>query len=125
METPRFMVAGVDTASKAAFKSPDRTAYVYSDSDSDARMGAGVCEIPPGSSNSRHTHMDEDEVIYVLSGRIRFEFPTESVTLQPLQAIYIERGLEHQIFNDGTTPAWHTFTFSSGDAAALIKRMYR
>lgn len=120
-----FIVGNTVTAAKAPFENPKRTAYVYFDTDNGATMGAGVCEIPPASSNSNHVHEDEDEVIYVLKGRIRFQFPEKSVTLCPFEAIYIPRGLEHQIFNDGDETAWHTFTFNTAEAAARVKRMYK
>jgi quercetin dioxygenase-like cupin family protein len=110
---------------KAAFPTPPRTAYFYFGAREGLNLGAGVCRIPEGSSNQRHTHDDADEVIYALQGRLRFVFPNESVELEPFQAVYIPKGLEHQIFNVGRGEAVHTFTFAPAAPADRIRRMYK
>lgn len=110
---------------KAAFETPPRTAYYYFGAREGAAMGAGICRIPPGSSNQKHAHDDADEVIYALQGILRFEFPGESVVLKPFEAVFIPRGLDHQIFNAGEGEAVHTFTFTPAEPADRIRRKYK
>lgn len=120
-----FVVGKIANCAIAPFDSPKRTAYVFFDTSSGTNLGAGLCEIPVGSSNNRHQHEDHDEVIYVLSGKIEFRFPNESVVLEKPDCIYIPKGLDHQIFNVGEETAWHTFTFNGTAPVDMIKRLYQ
>jgi quercetin dioxygenase-like cupin family protein len=110
---------------KAAFETPPRTAYYYFGKREGLNLGAGICVIPEGSSNQGHAHDDADEVIYVLRGRLRFVFPEQTEELEPFQAVYIPRGLHHQIFNAGPGEATHTFTFAPAEPADRIRRKYQ
>ncbi len=125
MNTDRFMIGRTSQAHVAAFTEPKRTAYVYFDSSAGAELGAGVCEIPVGSSNQKHAHDEHDEVIFVIAGRIKFVFPDAEVVLSATEAIYIAKGLDHQIFNVGDEVAWHSFTFTSPLPADRIRNLYR
>lgn len=95
----RFVVGTVKPENAAVFDRPPRTATIYFGKREELKLGCGICEIPPGSSNQRHAHDDADEVIYVIQGTVRFEFPGESVTLVPPQAIYIPQGLDHPLLH--------------------------
>lgn len=112
-------------ADAAEFETPPRKAYFYFGTREGLNMGAGICRIPPGSSNQKHAHDDADEVIYVLKGSLRFVFPDEAVELKPFEAVYIPRGLDHQIFNTGNDEAVHTFTFAPAEPADRIRRKYK
>ena len=124
MKLTNYLVGKVPTADVAAFDSPKRTAYAYFSSKDHVEMGAGVCEISVGSSNQMLAHDSHDEVIYVLTGQLKFVFPDDSVVLNPYDAIYIPKGLMHHIFNVGQDVAWHTFTFTSPVPVDNIVRMY-
>lgn len=110
---------------KVVFESPERIVHVYFGEQDGATMGCGICYIPQESSNEKHTHYDEDEVIFVLKGKIKFVFPNYERTLEPFQAIYIPKNEEHQIFNVGEGVAAHTFTFSPAGAEKKILNKYR
>lgn len=110
---------------KVSFESPERTVHVFFGTTDGASMGSGVCYIPENSSNQKHTHYEEDEVIFVLKGKIEFVFPDYQATLEPFQSIYIPKNVEHQIFNVGTGEAAHTFTFSPSGAEEKIRNKYR
>lgn len=43
-----------------------------------------------------HSHQQEDELFYVLSGELRMEFRDRVVTLQPGEMIVVPRGVEHR-----------------------------
>jgi mannose-6-phosphate isomerase-like protein (cupin superfamily) len=51
-------------------------------------------EIKQGSVTRPHRH-EQEEVILVLKGSWRFNFPTGPVTLYPNQVLTIPRGVEH------------------------------
>jgi mannose-6-phosphate isomerase-like protein (cupin superfamily) len=126
MKTELRAVVGRENERDAAdFETPPRKAFFYFGAREGLNMGAGICRIPAGSSNQKHAHDDADEVIYVLQGTLRFVFPDESVDLKPFEAVYIPRGLDHQIFNTGAGEAVHTFTFAPAEPADRIRRKYR
>ncbi len=110
---------------KVAFDTPERTVYVYFGENEGATMGSGICYIPENSSNENHTHYEEDEVIFVLKGEIKFVFPDYERILKPFQGIYIPKNEEHQIFNVGKGTAAHTFTFSPVGAEKKILNKYK
>ncbi len=125
MQKLRATIGRMNDEDKAAFDAPPRTAYYYFGAREGLNLGAGICVIPAGSSNQGHAHDDADEVIYVLQGQLRFVFPEETVELKPFEAVYIPRGLQHQIFNAGKGEATHTFTFAPAAPADRIRRKYK
>lgn len=113
------------TAIRGEFLEPKREVFVYFGSDENPTFGAGVCRIPPLSSNEEHDHPDADEILYVISGEMRMVIDDETEFLSQGDAIFIPKGQVHHIFNP--SPAqdlWHTFTFSPPGPEAAIKRGY-
>ena len=43
-----------------------------------------------------HQHADEDELFFVVEGRLRMEFRERAVTLDPGELIVVPRGVEHR-----------------------------
>ncbi len=43
-----------------------------------------------------HHHDDEDELFYVVKGRLRMEFRDRAVELDPGELIVVPRGVEHR-----------------------------
>lgn len=105
---------------RGQFTFPPREVYVYFGSSENSTFGAGICRIPPGSSNEMHTHDNGDEVIYIIEGEMRIIVDGEQALLQKSDAVLLLKGQEHQIFNMSEThDLVHTFTFSPpapGDA---------
>ena len=125
-DSTRTSITGKESKEyEVVFNSPQRTVYVYFGENEGASMGSGICYLPENSSNEKHTHYNEDEVIYVLKGKIKFVFPNYERILQPFEAIYIPKNEEHQIFNVGTGVAIHTFTFSPAGAEKKILNKYK
>jgi|SRR6056297_1678240 len=110
---------------KVVFENPERTVYVYFGENDGASMGSGICYLPENSSNENHTHYEEDEVIFVLQGEIKFVFPSYERVLKPFEAIYIPKNEEHQIFNIGKGVAAHTFTFAPAGNEKNILNKYK
>ena len=50
-----------------------------------------------------HHHDDEDELFYVVSGRLRMQFRDGDVVLEPGELIVVPRGVEHCPLAEGET----------------------
>lgn len=113
------------TSSKGSFKQPPRHIWVYFGSNETSSFGAGVCVIPPNSSNEMHSHGDASEVIYVIRGKMRLIMDGETAYLNQGDAVLIKEHQEHQIFNDSDTEELeHTFTFNAPGPADAIGAGY-
>ena len=64
---------------------------------------------PPGVSTPPHRHRDEDETLYVLSGRLQVETGGASRDVTAGEAIHLPRGEAHRVSNPGP-----------GEAQALV-----
>ena len=125
MATAKILIGKETEAGRVEFEQPRRTVFVYFGKDEGASFGAGICHLPPHSSNQRHAHDNADEIIYVLKGTLRFWFPDQEHILKAPEAIYIPRNVEHQIFNDTDQVATHTFTFTPPGPEIAIRNKYR
>jgi mannose-6-phosphate isomerase-like protein (cupin superfamily) len=69
-----------------------------------------VWELPPGTSEGRHTHPaadptdDWEEVYYVLSGRGVLELAAEDVPLEPDDAVLVPVDVDHGLRCTGDEP---------------------
>ena len=59
----------------------------------------------PGGSHAFHAHPNQEEVIYVISGRIEQWIDRERRELSAGDAVAIDAGTVHATFNDGDEPA--------------------
>ena len=68
--------------------------------------GAAVLEYTtrPGEEPDDHVHPSEDEMFYVLSGRITFRCGGEQFDLEPGSFIFLPRGLSHGYTIPGPEP---------------------
>jgi len=57
--------------------------------------------IPPGKSSEPHYHKTAEETYYLLQGKARMDIDGKEFTLVSGQAVLIEPGEVHQIFNQG------------------------
>ena len=126
MATTKVLIGKEDEKNKVVFEKPPRTNYIYFGKDEGAAFGAGICHIPPHSSNERHSHDSEDEIMYVLSGQVRFNFPHQEKdhVLSPGEAIYVPKGIVHQLFNDTDEKASHSWTFTPAGQEVAIRNKY-
>lgn len=61
----------------------------------------GVTLFQPGQKLRRHKHPEEDEIIYIISGRGEYTVAGKSVAVEPDTIIYIPAGEEHEFVNFG------------------------
>jgi quercetin dioxygenase-like cupin family protein len=72
---------------------------------SDCRnMIFGVVTFPPGSDPGTHSHANEEEIIYVLSGRGETRVGDKVYSLEPGVAVFTEPGLQHGVRTLGDKP---------------------
>lgn len=60
----------------------------------------GFAVFPGGSAPAGHTHPNEEEMVYVLSGRGRITTDGVSLALEPGVAVYIPPGVHHSTSAD-------------------------
>jgi mannose-6-phosphate isomerase-like protein (cupin superfamily) len=79
--------------------------YLLGPANSQARhLAFGLAEFPAGTLAAPHTHITEEEIIYILSGRGAILSAEKEARLEPGAAVFIPPGLEHQIRADGEEP---------------------
>jgi len=62
-------------------------------------------ELLPGQGHNFHKHPDQEEVLYLISGRVEQWLERESRILKPGDAIFINKGVVHASFNTSKEPA--------------------
>jgi uncharacterized cupin superfamily protein len=63
-------------------------------------FGFRLWRLHPGQASTRHKHLEEHELYFVLEGTGRMRVDDESLTLEPLSAVLVEPDSMRQIFND-------------------------
>lgn len=62
-------------------------------------------ELAPGKGHVFHRHADQEETIYVVSGRVEQWVEQEKKILAPGDAIFLDAGVVHATFNVGAETA--------------------
>jgi quercetin dioxygenase-like cupin family protein len=65
------------------------------------RLWVGLSEVDPGSSSNRHSHAENEEVFYVISGRGFVEVEHERQAVGPGSVVVVPPGAEHRLVNPG------------------------
>jgi putative monooxygenase len=74
-------------------------------------VAMGVEDFDVGGSTPDHTHPHSDEIFFVISGTGRIVVNGTATDVGPGDAIWIPRGVRHQLSNTGTTVLRTTWTF--------------
>lgn len=64
------------------------------------KVGMRLWRLPPGSANTWHRHVVQDEVYFVLEGVGRMRVGTETLTVPRYGAVLVEPSSLRQVFND-------------------------
>ena len=67
-----------------------------------SKLSMNLATIPPGGVALAHVHVDFEVMIYILEGRVRYEYGDgleHSVDNGPGDLLYIEPGVPHEVFN--------------------------
>lgn len=87
--------------------------YVSGELNNSDTLTTGLATILPGQANPRHFHPDCDEVLHVLSGRIRHTMNERTVEMKAGDTVSIPAGVHHNATNIGTEDAVLAISFSS------------
>ena len=85
---------------KENFKGGEKTLVMKAYDDGQNRM-MELC-LEPGASIGLHTHIDDSEIVYILSGTGRAIYDGGEDKLEPGVCHYCPTGHTHSIINDGT-----------------------
>lgn len=91
------MLTPVKKSEARVLELPGRTwSLLLGPDNSPARnMTLGYSTFPPGSAPEGHVHLDEEEIVYIVSGRGTLSTPDHSVDLEPGVAVFIPVGIHH------------------------------
>ncbi|MDP3073661.1 MAG: ThuA domain-containing protein [Opitutaceae bacterium] len=82
-------------------------------------MTTGVAIIKPGQSNPRHFHPNCDEILHVISGKIRHSMNEVTVEMNAGDTVSIPQGVLHNAANIGPENAVLAISFSSAYREAV------
>jgi mannose-6-phosphate isomerase-like protein (cupin superfamily) len=60
--------------------------------------------MPPGTSETRHSHVHASQFFYVLEGELTIEVEYHDFVLKPGEGIEVSPGQRHQAFNKSKSP---------------------
>ncbi len=63
-------------------------------------LGARLWRLAPGQASTRHRHLAQEELYFLLEGSGRIRVDEELLTLAPRDALLVEPGSLRQVFND-------------------------
>ncbi len=93
--------------------------YASAEMGNSRTMTTGVARLKPGQSNPRHFHPNCDEVLHVISGRIRHTMNEVTVEMALGDTVSIPQGVLHNATNIGTEDAVLAISFSSAYREAV------
>lgn len=81
----------------------------------------GTSSVDPGFTSNAHSHEDQEEVFYCVSGRGRIKVDDEEFALEPGGVVFCPPKSVHQLINDGDD----VFKVVSAVAPPFIPEKYR
>lgn len=93
--------------------------YTSAEMGNSRTMTTGVARLKPGQSNPRHFHPNCDEILHVVSGKIRHTMNEVSVEMAAGDTISIPQGVLHNATNTGTEDAVLAVSFSTAYREAV------
>jgi quercetin dioxygenase-like cupin family protein len=90
---------------------PGRTVKVLSDALPVKNLTVGVCEVPPHSAMTPHSHVQE-ELIFFLQGHGYVNVGGTEEQVSPGTLVYFPSNLEHFTVNESNEVMKFTFSFS-------------
>ena len=82
-------------------------------------MTTGVAIIKPGQANPLHFHPNCDEILHVISGKIRHTMNEVTTEMAAGDTVSIPQGVLHNATNIGTEDAVLAISFSSAYREAI------
>lgn len=83
-------------------------------------LGLIEASVPPGGGPDPHTHRDQDETFYVLSGELEFLDGEKTFVAGPGDLVFCRRNLRHRFKNTGLHTARMLFFYTPGGPEGLF-----
>lgn len=93
--------------------------YTSAEMGNSRTMTTGVARLSPGKSNPRHFHPNCDEILHVISGRIRHTMNEVTLEMEAGDTVSIPQGVYHNATNIGTEDAVLAISFSTAFREAV------
>ena len=77
--------------------------------------------IKPGESNPRHCHPNCEEVLYLMSGRLKHSVGVKKITASTGDVFTVGPGIYHQATNTGSEDAHMIVAYSEGNREMQLK----
>jgi len=65
------------------------------------KLWLGIDEIQPNNSSNGHTHEDQEEVFFFISGKGRVNVDDDEIEVEPGYCVFCPIGSFHQVINTG------------------------
>lgn len=115
-------IAQVDQAQVWSVLGVDHIIYVSGAETNSALVFAEV-RMPPGSAIPRHVHTREDEIFYVLEGKVGFTLDDREVVVGPETTFFGPRGVPHAYRCAGTSPARMLLSYAPAGLESMFKEL--
>jgi len=83
-------------------------------------IGIVEASVPPGGGPVPHTHADQDETFYLLSGELEFLDGNQTFTASTGDIVHIPRRVRHRFLNVGLHTARMLFIYTPAGAEGLF-----
>jgi quercetin dioxygenase-like cupin family protein len=88
--------------------------------DTNGSIGIVQASVPPGGGPIPHTHADQDETFYLLSGELEFLDGDRTFIARTGDLVYIPRQVRHRFLNVSYQPAQMLFLYTPGGSEGLF-----
>lgn len=88
--------------------------------DTNGALGVIEASVPPGGGPVAHTHANEEETFYLLSGELEFLHGNETFIAGPGDLVFVPRRIRHRFKNIGLHPAKMLFLYTPGGPEGMF-----
>lgn len=85
------------------------------------RLGARLWRLTPGQASTRHRHLKQAELYFLLEGTGRMRVGDDLLTLQPHSTVFVEPDTVRQLFNDTDADALWLVVGTPAEAANTLE----
>ncbi len=106
-KTAKSALARERGESKTVSLGPNKVTFILSGGESGGKFSITEFEAapPPAPGAPKHTHLKEDEMMYVLEGDFQLELRDRKLPAPAGSFVHVPKGMEHTIVNAGESPA--------------------
>ena len=91
----------------------------------DGKFAVGTQTLPPGGRVRGHSHADNEEVLYFMSGSGSAVVNGETLAIKPGSALFLGKNAEHTFTNDGDTDLSWVWVFTPNGLESFFRDIGR